>query len=146
MGRTVKDYMDFLSNVIDGLPRQFEGIAKRNEQSILDLNRQNQLYEQGEDAEGNKLLDYKPFTIEIKQLIGQPYDRTTLFYSGAFYSSFRLNVIPDDYRIEILATDDKTNALVRKYGDILGLQNENIAIFDREIIFPEISKYIKTYL
>lgn len=146
MGRTVKDYMDFLSNVIDGLPRQFEGIVKRNEQEILDLNRQNQLYDQGEDVDGSKLIDYKPFTIEIKQLLGQPYDRTTLFYSGAFYNSFRTAVNPEQYRIEIIATDSKTLSLVKKYGDILGLQNENISIFDREIIFPEITKYIKTYL
>lgn len=143
---TVKDYLQTVSNIIDALPRQFEGAVKRNEQAILDLNRENQLYEKGQDVNGNELLEYKPFTIEIKQLLGQPYDRTTLFYSGAFYNSFKAVIHPSEYRIDIIATDSKTRSLVTKYGDILGLQSENIAIFDREIIFPEITKFIKTFL
>lgn len=147
MGRTIKDYMDFTSNVIESLPRQFEGIVKRNEKAILDLNRENQLYDQGEDATGKSLLEYKPFTIEIKQLIGQPYDRTTLFYSGAFYNAFYIyDIRPKEYQISIFSKDPKSLELMNKYGDIFGLQSENIAIFDREIVFPEITKYIQSYL
>jgi len=124
MATTITDYIAFVKNVIDALPRQFEGIVNRNQEAILDLNRETQLYDKGEDIHGFKLLDYKPFTIEIKQLIGQPYDRTTLFYSGAFYNSFKTAIKPKEYTIEIFATDKKTLDLVMKYGDIFGYQTE----------------------
>lgn len=148
MARTVKDYMDFLKNVKDAIPNQTEAIIKRNEKLILDLNRQSQLYEKGIDSKGFEINpEYRPFTIEIKQLIGQPYDHVTLFYSGRFYNSFFIKYNKDTFMLEILADDEKTRSLVTKYGsDIFGLTNENQKILNDEIVLPELLKYIKQYL
>lgn len=145
-GTNITDYINLVNKVINELPSEFESIAKKNEKSILDLNRQNQLYDKGEDIDGNKLLAYRPFTIEIKQLIGQPYDRTTLFYSGQFYNSFKQAVYPKEYKIDLYATDIKTLPLVAKYGDIIGLQKQNIEVLDNEIIKPELYSFIKKWL
>lgn len=150
MSRTVKDYMDFVKNVRDAIPNQTEGIIKRNEQLILDLNRQYQLME-GLDSNGNSgtkiFPKYRPFTIEIKRNIGQPYDRVTLFHNGDFYKSFNIEIDKNNHKITILAKDNKTPALVKKYGkNILGLTDQNQNILNKKIILPELLKYIKQWL
>lgn len=147
MARTVKDYMDFVANVIQNIPNQTEGILKRNEATILDLNRQEQLYKYGEDSKGNLLEEYKPFTIEIKQLLGQPYDRTTLFYSGDFYKSFVMEIDKEKLTLTIYATDRKVPKLIVKYGaDIFGLNEEHKSDLNERLLKPELQKYIKQWL
>lgn len=147
MARTVKDYMDFVANVIQNIPNQTEGVLKRNQQKILDLNRQDQLYSDGEASTGIKLKEYSPFTIEIKQLLGQPYDRTTLFYSGDFYKSFAMEIDKTNYTLTIYATDRKVPKLILTYGaDIFGLNTDNQHILNEKILKPELIKYIKTWL
>lgn len=140
--------MDFMKNVIDNIPNQTEQIIKLNSATILDLNRQSQLYEKGIDSEGMGLFpDYSPFTIEVKQLLGQPYDRVTLFYSGAFYRSFLLKIDKENLSLEIFANDEKTPKLIRKYGkEIFGLTDENESFVNKEILKPEILKYIHQWL
>lgn len=147
MSRTVKDYIDFMTDVIRNLPSQTEGIIRRNEEWILDLNREEQLYNLGLDSEGLQLQDYKPFTVEIKNLLGQPTDRTTLFYSGEFYKSFILNFDKNTLTLSIQATNEKTPKLFVKYGkNILGLTKENQDVLNYEILKPELINYIKQYL
>lgn len=147
MARTVKDYMDFVANVIDNIPNQTERIIKQNETAILDLNRQEQLYKYGEDSKGRLLEEYKPFTIEIKQLLGQPYDRTTLFYSGDLYKSFTMEMDKTNLTLTIYATDRKVPKLIVKYGaDIFGLTHEHQNELNERILKPELIKYIKQWL
>lgn len=147
MARTVKDYMDFVANVIQNIPNQTEGILKRNEATILDLNRQEQLYKYGEDSNGRLLEEYKPFTIEVKQLLGQPYDRTTLFYSGEFYQSFVMEIDKANLTLTIYATDRKVPKLIVKYGsDIFGLNEEHKSDLNERLLKPELQKYIKQWL
>ena len=67
--RTIKDYMDFVKNVRDNIPQQTEGIINRNRAEIIDLNRQKQLYDKGEDSLGLDLKPYSFFTVQIKQLL-----------------------------------------------------------------------------
>jgi len=140
--------MDFMKNVIDNIPNQTEQIVKRNSATILDLNRQSQLYEKGIDSDGfNIFPEYNHFTIEIKQLLGQPYDRVTLFYSGAFYRSFYIKIDKENLSLEIFANDEKTPKLIRKYGkEIFGLTDENESFVNKEILKPELFKYIQQWL
>jgi hypothetical protein len=145
--RTVKDYMDFVLNVRNNIPQQTEGIINRNKAEIIDLNRQVQLYEKGEDSLGLNLKPYAFFTVQIKQLLGQPYDRTTLNYSGAFYDGFYLTVDKDNLILTFNSTDRKTPDLIGKYGqNIFGLNYNNQQKLNYEIIKPELDKYIRQYL
>jgi hypothetical protein len=145
--RTIKDYMDFVKNVRDNIPQQTEGIINRNKAEIIDLNRQGQLYAKGEDSLGLDLKPYAFFTVEIKQLLGQPYDRTTLNYSGAFYDGFYLTVDKDNLILTFNSNDRKTPDLIGKYGkNIFGLNYDNQQKLNYEIIKPELDKYIRQYL
>tara|TARA_R100000541_G_scaffold20190_2_gene30051 strand:+ start:5032 stop:5472 length:441 start_codon:yes stop_codon:yes gene_type:complete len=146
MATTIFDYMQKVKGVRDNIPNETEKIIKAKEQFILNLNRQAQLM-QGIDADGGKIIpEYKPFTIQIKQLIGQPYDRVTLFYSGKFYAKFKI-IYNKDMSFEIISTDNKTPKLMEKYGDdIFGLTKENQEILNNNIILPELWKFLKTYL
>jgi len=145
--RTIKDYMDFVKNVRDNIPQQTEGIINRNKSEIIELNTKDQLYIKGEDSLGLTLKPYSVFTIEIKQLLGQPYDRTTLNYSGAFYNGFYLKVDKDNLVLNFNSTDNKTPDLISKYGrNIFGLNYDNQQKLNYEIIFPELENYIRQYL
>lgn len=139
--------MDFVKNVRDNIPQQTEGIINRKKAEIIDLNRQAQLYEKGEDSLGLDLKPYAFFTVQIKQLLGQPYDRTTLNYSGAFYDGFYLTVDKDNLILTFNSTDRKTPDLIGKYGqNIFGLNYDNQQKLNYEIIKPELDKYIRQYL
>lgn len=139
--------MDFVLNVRNNIPQQTEGIINRNKAEIIDLNRQAQLYEKGEDSLGLDLKPYAFFTVQIKQLLGQPFDRTTLNYSGAFYDGFYLTVDKDNLILNFNSTDRKTPDLIGKYGkNIFGLNYDNQQKLNYEIILPELEKYIKQYL
>jgi len=137
--------MDFVKNVRDNIPDQTIGIVKRNESEILDLNRRSQLYDKGINSLGLDLKPYAFFTIQIKQLLGQPFDRTTLNYSGSFYRGFKINV--NDMTLSFDSDDSKTNDLIGKYGrNIFGLTTENQNKLNYEIIQPELLEYIAQYL
>jgi len=139
--------MDFVKNVRDNIPQQTEGIINRKKAEIIDLNRQAQLYEKGEDSLGLDLKPYAFFTVQIKQLLGQPYDRTTLNYSGAFYDGFYLTVDKDNLILTFNSNDRKTPDLIGKYGkNIFGLNYDNQQKLNYEIIKPELDKYIRQYL
>lgn len=143
--RTIKDYMDFVKDVKNAIPRQTIRIVNENKELILDLNRKEQLYNKGIDSLGLELKPYAFFTVQIKQLLGHPYDRTTLNYSGAFYKGFKINF--NDLSISFDSDDNKTNDLVGKYGrNIFGLTTENKDKLNYEIIYPELMEYIKQYL
>ena len=115
-------------------------IILKNEAYIVDMNAEEQLYEQGINRLGVDISDYAPYspvTIEIKRLKGQPTNRVTLRDEGDFESSFFLEV--GDKQFVIKASDFKTEDLVKKYGEqILGLTDENIAILIWQYIYPDL--------
>lgn len=148
MARTIKDYMDIVKQVRDNIPNETESIVKSNESFIVNLNTKTQLYAKGEGSDGERLVpDYSAFTVQIKQLIGQPYDRVTLFYSGKFYKGFFVKYNKSNMTIEIWSKDDKTIPLILKYGeDIFGLNKDNQEILNEKIIKPALWNYLKRYL
>ena len=111
-----------------------------NDAYIVDMNAEEQLYEQGINRLGVDIMDYAPYspvTIEIKKALGQPTNRVTLRDEGDFESSFFLEV--GDKQFEIKASDFKTEDLIKKYGrQILGLTDENIAILIWQYIYPDL--------
>lgn len=120
--------------------RLVQKIIWDNEAYIIDMNAEEQLFEQGINRLGVEISDYAPYspeTIAIKEAKGQPTNRVTLRDEGDFESSFYLEA--GDKQFEIKAADWKTEELIKKYGrQILGLTDENISILIWKYIFPDL--------
>ena len=133
-----KRVADFNEALTSG--RLIQDIIWKNEAYIVDMNAEEQLFEQGINRLGVDISDYAPYspvTIEIKRLKGQPTNRVTLRDEGDFERSFFLEV--GDKQFEIKASDFKTEDLVKKYGEqILGLTDENIATLIWQYIYPDL--------
>lgn len=123
-------------------------IIKENEAYIVDMNSEEQLYEQGVNRLGVSIADYAPYsplTIAIKKSKGQPTNRVTLCDEGDFHASFYIEA--DNTRFEIKAHDEKTEWLIKKYGrQILGLTDEHIADLIKYYILPDIKEQTKRIL
>lgn len=114
---------------------------------ILSRNIYSQLFDEGIDSAGKKLRSdfatfgqvYSANTINIKQDKGQPVDRVTLFDTGAFYASFRLELEGKNFIINANTIKEDSD-LIEVWGpDILGLTNESLELvitLAREIIIP----------
>lgn len=100
--------------------------VKDNEAAILDLNIEDQLFQQGIDSEGQAITPgYSPLTISIKRQKSQPTDRVTLRDTGDFHRSFEMSYGNDAFGI--YATDPKSQSLERKYGkEIFGLTDKSL--------------------
>lgn len=116
-------------------------ILQENEAFIINFNTEVQLYEQGVNNLGVSISDYAPYaeyTIAMKEMNGQPYDRVTLHDQGDFSGSFYMEIGTEMF--EIKAADIKTAELIEKYGrQILGLTTENIKSVIWDYIYPELS-------
>jgi hypothetical protein len=114
------------------------------------------LFLKGIDSDGKSLRSgtisalinneaYAAFTIEQKEIKGQPTDRVTLKDSGDFYRSFNVQLRGDEFIItaDTLKTD---NDLLDVWGDaILGLTDENLEIII-ELAKDAVVHYIREYL
>lgn len=133
-----KRVADFNEALTSG--RIIQNIIWDNESYIVDLNAEEQLFEQGINRLGVEISDYAPYspvTIAIKEAKGQPTNRVTLRDEGDFESSFYVEA--GDKQFEIKASDFKTEDLIKKYGrQILGLTDENISILIWKYIFPDL--------
>lgn len=120
--------------------RLVQAIIQDNEPYIVDMNAEEQLYEQGINRLGVKISDYMPYsplTIEIKKAKGQPTDRVTLRDEGDFEGSFYIEA--DDKQFEIKASDYKAPDLAKKYGrQIFGLTDENKAALTWQYLYPDL--------
>ena len=109
---------------------------EQNKQVIKELQTQEQLY-QGKNSKG---IDIKPAyaesTIKIKRKKGQPTDRVTLFDKGDFYNS--LEVIAGKNDAVIRTVISYSVYLVKRYADILGLDEESWTEFINKYTIPTI--------
>lgn len=129
--RALKDYKlkEFLKNALED-----------NEDLIIGLVREDQLYERGINGKDISIMDYAPYslnTIFRKIALSQPHDRVTLKDRGVFYESMKL--VLTDEGFYIVAPTYYTPDLLEKYGEaILRLTNEN---FNKHVI-PVLRQYI----
>lgn len=140
---TAFDMIQRIEKVIADIPKETEKIIKINEQEILDLNREKQLYEKGIDSNGKRLIPYSPYTVALKRLKGEIYNHPTLFDLGDFYKGFKIKYNGLSNPFNIFSTDSKSSDLIEKYGDIFGLTKENEKYLNYEIIKPELERFIK---
>lgn len=95
---------------------------------IIDLNTEEQLFEQGIDSLGVSLGEYSDFTKAVKKVKGQRLDHITLEDTGEFYKSFAIKVQNGGFLIVADGQKDDTN-LFEEYGkEILGLTDESLQI------------------
>ena len=129
-------------NLNDGL--YVRKALEENQNRIVDLNIE-QLYEYGMNSLGIRIdtyQPYSPYTIQVKQQKGQPYDRVTLRDTGDFHKSFEVTFEPRGFYIT--ATDYKTQELVDRYGvEIFGLTEENREKLVVEYVIPIVTKELK---
>jgi hypothetical protein len=131
------------------LIQRFEGVDTRqviqeafdeSAESYADLNA-SQMFS-GVDKDGELITPgYKPLTIEIKKLKGQPVDRVTLRDTGSFYKGIYARL--DGTQIYVDSKDEKSKELQFKYGEfIFGLTTDNT----REFVFGPFWSVLKQKL
>jgi len=101
-------------------------VAKTEQPTIERLNTDEQMFKQGERADGAAITPpYTAFTKAIKQINGQPTNRVTLRDTGGFHKSVSVRWSKTEFKL--IANDPKTPDLVRKYSpEILGLSDNSI--------------------
>lgn len=123
-------------------------IVRDNDNILIDMNAQDQLYAKGVNRLGVRIDEYQPYrplTIQVKIEKRQPYDRVTLKDTGEFYDSFYVEAAED--RFYIKASDEKTNWLIKKYGaEIFGLTNDSLAEFINDYVKDEAYNRVKEIL
>lgn len=149
----IREYIEKAKVVQNSVKNYVDDIAIMKENEIVNLN-----IIQIENSKGNdnQLLKntnskvFKGFYSAGTQLInpsktaGTPY---TFFETGDFLSNFNIEV--QDNKMNIYSTGSGSG-LKRMFFDgyptIYGLTTENQRIVNYEIIYPELMKFIKTYL
>lgn len=142
----IDKYLKNLDFLINNIEKESDSIILKNKEKILDLNRENQLFDLGIDGNGRRIFPlYRPYTIFSKRMSQLPYNRVTLFDTGAFYNAFDLR--NQNGNILIFSRDSKSSELQDKYGSsIFGLTNENQRILNSNIIRPELLTFINRYI
>ena len=117
-------------------------IIQENKKIILDLIREDQLFDKGIDGKGARLKEYTSFTIAVKRGKQQPTNRTTLFDTGSFFKGFDL-LFTDQYSIGVFSTDSKTPDLIGKYGsDIFTFTTENNKVVNEQIVLKQLIEWM----
>lgn len=141
------------------------------QQDIMDLNREDQLYDKGIDADGRSLGEYSSKTIEEKKKKGQRYDHITLSDTFEFYKSWMFKNKSDSFvfsaetkkggeanadfgKIIQLSTGKFVQSSIRgtydndlmDFGNIIGLTEKNkgvVASWIRPAVASEIKKQLR---
>lgn len=123
-------------------------IVRDNDNILIDMNAQYQLYAKGVNRLGVRIDEYQPYqpsTIKVKIKKRQPYDRVTLKDTGEFYDYFYVETAED--RFYIKSSDEKTKWLIKKYGaEIFGLTNESLTEFINDYVKDEAYNRVKEIL
>lgn len=129
----------------DNLSMYLEDIIRDKEDVIVSAIADDQLYRRGINGRGEKIMSYMPYTaktIQNKKRKGQPTTRVTLRDTGAFHES--MYVVFDSEGFYVTASDEKTEKLVKKYGEeIFRLTNKNFTRIVRSHIRKELVKRLK---
>jgi hypothetical protein len=134
-----------LKSFDDEIIKVIEEVVRENDNTILDMNAEDQLFQKGITRTGVEIASfapYAPLTIEIKKLKGQPTSRVTLRDEGDFHRSFYIEYQSDGFQIK--ASDGKTDDLIERYGGgILGLTDENFAEFANDYVKPALNELLR---
>lgn len=140
--RTVGNLMAKL-DAFDAEKTVFDSLEETKEY-IADLNAE-QMHK-GLKANGQEITPfYHNITVEKKIAKGQPFDRVTLFDTGAFYRGIFAEIKKTG--VYSFSTDEKAERLVKKYGKfIFGLSGPFKRVYRDEAFQPTFTKKRKEAL
>lgn len=141
MKTAASPFIERLDRLEAEIESQAYKIVAEIQETILDFVREKQLYDKGIDGKGVRLEPYSPYTIALKRLKGEVYNRTTLLDTGDFYEE--MYVTARDGKYFITSSDWKTPQLEGKYGkNIMVVTDENNKIINEEEILPRLIEWI----
>lgn len=142
---TITELKNKVGIAAKGIEPETARIILKFEQQILDIVRENQLYDKGIDGKGKALQPYAAYTVAYKRSVGQKTSNTTLEDSGNFYRSFQTDY--GSFELEIFATDAKTPDIVKKYGNnLFEMTPQSLNTLSETIIRPNLIKYLEKIL
>ncbi len=92
---------------------------------IKHLQTEIQMWEQGLDANGQRLGSYSYTTIVAKKEKGQRFDHVTGLDTGEMYQSLMVSTDPTGINLVMFTNKDGIEDFDTKYGPVLGLTQEN---------------------
>ena len=127
--------MDFLKNRLKSfinfdLNEFWIKLIEGNEEYILNLNRYDQLFDQGINSDGVNLDNiggaYTEGYAAWKRSLGLPDDRNTLFINGYFYSQFEIQINNESFEIRASDAIELVRDIKERFGQkVLGLTEES---------------------
>ena len=119
---TMQDFIDKASTI--DMSEVINAAVRFNEEEILALNTENQLFDRGIDSWPRKIEPrYAPRTIRDKQDKRQPTDRITLRDTGEFHGNFKISYNKDSIQFGARPTfrngTDLTEHLKERYGELI---------------------------
>ena len=149
---TVSDFRENLKKV--DVKSLTKAAVDKTENEIVNLNREDQIFQKGIDSKGRSLFKYAPSTqaifdsdppVDTKGENKQRGTNYNLFWSGDSYYSFYAYVKGDKLYI---TSSQRGRRLLLKHGgdDIFGLTPENAIKANWEIIAPELNEAIRKQL
>lgn len=147
---TIRGFLKNSKQALNSLDSDVETAIKIIESQLLDLNREDQLFE-GIGTDGKIIGRYSKATQELSQGrsgigfpkdAGQPFN----FYdTGGVFKGFGYRFKNGD-KLELFSTDSKMPELEAKYGKkIIGLTSENQQKFNYELLLPVLREFIKRH-
>lgn len=138
---TISEMYRKVTNAIQGLDNEIYNIVVELEPNMVEMQRE-RLFEGKLSTQEKIVPEYRPFTIFMKRIKGQPTDRVTLFDEGLFYDNIFAK--KENQTLIIESSDSKFTALQEKYGEhIFGLTTENKQTL-REKSHQRIVIYVKS--
>ena len=127
----------------------FLDVVKSFEAYLIDLNQIR--LEEGQDIFGDEIGRYSRTTelaakfSQIKPIqpkkLGEPYN---FQWTGGLFDGMYIDIFPD--RAQFTSRDSKTPELIAKYGDMFGLQPQDLEESLREKLYPGFMKLIRNQL
>jgi len=114
-------------------------VINDNAEALEELNI-NQL-QQGEKADGETMPDYSPRSVKE---FGKPVGPIKLFDKGDFYEGIQAQA--DKNKVTLIGRDSKTKMLTIRFGNILGVQADNLQGFIDIVFHPAYIQKVKEKL
>ena len=134
-------YIDRLNDVEAGLENEAYRIIAEIQEIIIDYAREEQLFKKGIDGKGERLEPYSPYTVALKKIKGEVFNRTTLLDTESFYQEMFITARAGHFFIS--SSDHKTPMLIEKYGEhIMVLTDDNNKIVNSEHIYPRLIQWM----
>ena len=148
---TAKDYLKNLRFVVANVPSEVDSIVYKNEVKIIELNTEDQLFDKSINIHGNPLgfyaWDYEPEAGDIAKgfpkLRNQPYN---FVKTGVLFRDMELRLNGFDLFFQNTDSGNKVDELEQMSGEFIGLTEENKAVLNWEIIYPELMAFINKYV